>query len=389
MDHLQKDRILVLGRSTVDKNGLVQSIVSPSSANAPALPSAVPSDSCKVKWCMETRYYCAELEFWIDTTEQLTEPEQKYMHDWLEDPDCHNDDDDELLDTQDGAEKVGVSGSQSVIPVDESMAQLQEHLSDVVDAVVFVFDPSDPESFVDILPWARYGRLYQPGVLLCVAATGPITGTRSDPGPEPCDIDRSEVEKEKWFGWCVVNGWEWVDLTDTDPDTEYTVGRIGEALASNEWATMTMKQQQQQHPQRQAPAPSNPETQNSQNGSETTHRSDTTMSEKDEARPLGDKEQEEWDLFESVAQSVDPERVETLRKLIFASGGFGQGSDLPHSSRIATSNEGVLETDNDAGDMAAVHARLARFREEISHLDKDQARAKAAELAMAFAGETP
>ncbi|KAJ2663405.1 hypothetical protein IWW48_001288 [Coemansia sp. RSA 1200] len=386
MDRLQKNRILVLGRSTVDKNGLVQSIVSPSSADSPALTSVVPSDSCKVKWCMETRYYSAELEFWIDTTEQLSEPEQKYMHDWLEDPDCHNDDDAELLDTQAGAEKVEELRSQSVISVDESMAQLQEHLSDVVDAVVFVFDPSDPESFVDLLPWARYGRLYQPGVLLCVAATGPITGTQSDPRQEMRDVGRSEVEKEKWFAWCVANGWEWVDLTDTDSETEYTVGRIREALASNEWATMTMKQQQ--HPRRQVPSPSKPEMQNNQNGSETAHRSDTTMSEKDEARPLGDKEQEEWDLFESVAQSVDPERVETLRKLIFASGGFGQGSDLPHSARAAASDEGVLDTDNDTGDMAAVHARLARFREEISHLDKDQARAKAAELAMAFAGDT-
>ncbi|KAJ1788369.1 hypothetical protein LPJ59_005551 [Coemansia sp. RSA 2399] len=324
---------------------------------------------------METRYYSAELELWVDTTEPLTESERQYMQRWLDDPDSHNDDGAASSDGE-GTKKKAAKLSTETIPADESMVQLQEHLSDVVDAVVFVFDPAYPDSFSDILPWARYGRLYRPGVLLCLAVSGPIGDDTQAPEPLRSSgvVGGSDSSRDKWAAWCISNGWEWVDLTDSDPDTDYTIERVREALASNEWANMSLKQ----HPRRTAAGPPKPsvqadhgESDKAQTNSDTAEKS----GENETTRPQGEKEQEEWDMFESIARSVDPGRVEALRRLLFAAGGTEQTS----------LEESRHETDDDAAaDIAPLLDRLRRMREEISHLDKDQARAKAAELAMAF-----
>ncbi|KAJ1668105.1 hypothetical protein IW140_000728 [Coemansia sp. RSA 1813] len=377
MDPLEKNKILVLGRSTVDKDGLVQSIASPTLADGQSQQPVAANESSKVTWSMETRYYSAELEFWLDTTEPLPEPERRYMQGWLEAPDSHNSDNDDGDDvvTYDGEStaKNIVKPNTQHIPIDESMVKLQEHLSDVVDAVVFVFDPTDPSSFTDILPWARYGRLYQPGVLLCVAASGPIGNNQAPELPRSAGISGSGGSKDKWFAWCIRNGWEWVDLTDSDPDTEYTVGRVHEALTSNEWPNMVMKQ----HP-RQTAGPPNHIVQNDNGEPDIAQTSNTSKSGESETRPLGKNEQEEWDLFDSISRSVDPGRVEALRRLLFATNGTEQ----------VLSENSKPGSDDDTGDLAPLLDRLRRIRDEISHLDKDQARAKAAELAMAFANNS-
>ncbi|KAJ2845588.1 hypothetical protein GGI22_006508 [Coemansia erecta] len=326
---------------------------------------------------METRYYSAELELWVDTTEPLTESECQYMQRWLDDPDSHNDDGAASSDGEGTTKKVAKLSTES-IPIDEGMVQLQEHLSEVVDAVVFVFDPAYPDSFSDILPWARYGRLYGPGVLLCLAAAGPIGEDTQTPEPllSSGEVGVSDSSRDKWVAWCISNGWEWVDLTDPDPDSDYTVERVREALASNEWTNMSMKR----HARRNAVGPPKPSVQADHDESDkaqTSSDSDTVRKscENETTRPQGEKEQEEWDLFESIARSVDPGRVEALRRLLFATGGTEQ----------ASLDENQHETnDAAAADISPLLDRLRRMREEISHLDKDQARAKAAELAMAF-----
>ncbi|KAJ2556758.1 hypothetical protein EV175_001788, partial [Coemansia sp. RSA 1933] len=318
----------------------------------------------KVKWALDTRYYSVELEFWIDTTEQLSESERQYMQSWLEDPDRHND-----VDAQPNT-------THSVIPVDGSMVQLQDHLRDVVDAVVFMFDPADPSSFADILPWARYGLLNEPGVLLCLAASaGPIGEIQKSVSSKSVGTVGSEDDKDKWVAWCISNGWEWVDLTDPDPDTDNTVERVREALVSNEWADMMVKQPLRRTTAADPPTPSaqvdpnepeQPQPDSSDNGSTSSNVG---------TRPIGEKEQEEWDLFESISQSVDPGRVEALRSMLLA---------YSASEQIQPGDD-RLEAVDDSTDIAPLLDRLRRMREEISHLDKDQARAKAAELAMAFA----
>ncbi|KAJ1843279.1 hypothetical protein LPJ70_003458, partial [Coemansia sp. RSA 2708] len=257
-----------------------------------------------IEWHMETRYYRAELEFWVDSTERLPDAHIQSMQQWLDDPDKYPDDD------------------TSALPIEDGVAELQEQLGEVVDALVFVFNPGRPETFADILPWARFARTYCPNVLLCVAT-----------GDSTC----AEACKDAWFGWCVAAGWEWVDLTDSDPETEYTVARIREALAANEWPTMESKSQGTPAAASPAAEPSNP---------------------KDTLGVDGD-EHEEWSRFDRIAGNIDPSRVEHLHRTMFASAG------------------------SDKGDVSAVLDQLREMREEISRLDPEQARIKAAELAMA------
>ncbi|KAJ2360565.1 hypothetical protein H4S01_005677, partial [Coemansia sp. RSA 2610] len=69
MDVLAKNKILVLGRPEVNKTELVHSIMSHASTATPS--AATFAESAKIEWHMETRYYRAELEFWVDSTERL------------------------------------------------------------------------------------------------------------------------------------------------------------------------------------------------------------------------------------------------------------------------------------------------------------------------------
>ncbi|KAJ2891963.1 hypothetical protein GGI21_005725 [Coemansia aciculifera] len=190
---------------------------------------------------------------------------------------------------------------------------------------------------MDILPWARFAKLHEPGVLLCVAATR---------DGKPVDTD----DKDGWFDWCVVNGWEWLDLTDTDPDTEYTIERIREALESNEWDGMeTVKK-----------------TNDTSSNLPDTDVTTTTSTHDDvaTAEPLEQEQKGEWDGFDDVARTLDPDRVDAMHHALFSG-------------------------ENEHGDMATVLARLRSMRDEISQMDQTQARSRAAELAMAVAKKLP
>ncbi|KAJ2084353.1 hypothetical protein H4R24_000146 [Coemansia sp. RSA 988] len=343
MDTLEKNRILVLGRPNAKKDELVKSFMSTDVSGDSRIPT-IDSDSAKVDWQVETRYYCASLEIWIDSTEQLPTDQIQYMQRWLDDPDMHsalNDEDD-----------IAADMSEKTIPVTEDMEELQQHLSEVVDAVVFVFDPKRPETFVDILPWALFGKRYQPGVLLCVAYGK----------PSEQNIDGL---KDKWFSWCVTAGWEWVDLTDADPDTEYTVARIREALTSNEWSTMKIKEQIAQPTDRTRPT--------SESITVTTTDTTTTVQPPDEALEVNivDKtrdtaESMEWAMFDEVSSEIDPKRVEALHRVLF----------------------GNSDSEDQGSDISALLDRIRGMRDEISTIEsKDARRAKAAELAMAIARE--
>ncbi|KAI8320382.1 hypothetical protein GQ54DRAFT_220474 [Martensiomyces pterosporus] len=342
-DSTAKNKILVLGRPEADKARLVSGVISQDAASAA-------DESARIEWQIETRYYQAAVEFWIDSTEQLADSHIEYMRKWLSEPNSRT------PTCDDEESSVGGAGALALdIPIDEGMVQLQEHLSEVVDAVVFVFDPTEPDTFHDILPWARYSAMYQPGVLLCVAALG-------RGGKTAAVVDDSL--KDSWFVWCVANGWEWVDLTDTDPDTEYTVDRIREALVSNEWANMVAKQGSRSTIEAAAARPL-AETQDAPVAN-----ADVSSSSSNELRPEGAKEQEEWDRFDRVVQNLNQTRVDSLHRSLFA---LGSG----------TANDGELADDSD--DMAAVLSKISSMRDQISQMSPEQARIKAAELAMAVA----
>ncbi|KAJ2701239.1 hypothetical protein H4218_001532 [Coemansia sp. IMI 209128] len=311
-DMTAKNKILVLGRPKVNKEQIINSVVSqtPLDYNVEAKDS---DDGARITWSLDTRYYQAQLEFWVDNTETLPPSQIKHMEEWLANPDLHS-------------EEESCS-----IPEDPSMAQLQEHLSEVVDAIIFAFDPTDPSSFSDILPWARFAKLHAPGVLLCVAVTA--------------DGKPVEASKDEWFEWCVANGWEWLDLTDADPDTEYTVGRLREALESNEWANM--------EPIR--------KPLNCEKPPATTAEEAPSIAFQDTAaEPHEPATKSEWDGFEGVAQTLDPARIDAMHRALFSG-------------------------DREDDDMAAVLDRIRSARNEISQMDQDKARTRAAELAMAVA----
>ncbi|KAJ2823642.1 hypothetical protein GGI24_003628 [Coemansia furcata] len=309
-DLAAKNKILVLGRPKVNKAQIINSVVSQTPLDYAAEIEDT-EDGAKIPWSLSTRYYRAELEFWVDNTESLPLRQAEHMRKWLANPDLHSDESNE-------------------IPVDPSMAELQEHLSEVVDAVIFAFDPLDPTSFTDILPWARFAKLHAPGVMVCVAVAA--------------DGKPVETNKDEWFEWCVGNGWEWLDLTDTDPDTEHTVERLREALESNEWANMepVKKPLHSDKPLADTPA--------------------EAPLAKDEmaAGPQERESKSEWDGFDDVARTLDPARIDAMHQALFT---------------------GEYEDD----DMAAVLARIRSARDEMSQMSQDEARTRAAELAMAVA----
>ncbi|KAJ2711427.1 hypothetical protein H4R19_003252 [Coemansia spiralis] len=310
-----KNKILVLGRAAVGKGALVRAVVA--AGDAPSMAAeASGSGSSRVEWHIDTRYYQAPVEFWIDNTEQLPAEQAQIMERWLDTPNQH----------------AEADNSTPVADIGEEMRELQAHLSEMVDAVVFVFDLARPETFGDILPWAQFAQQYQPAVLLCVAC-----------GERGCCAD-SEL-KDRLFAWCVAAGWEWLDLTDPDPESEHTVARVREALESNEWATMRAKDQDAPAATAEPPlCPAPPDASASSSA------------------PEDPAARDEWDRFETVAGGADPARIDSLHQALFA--------DADNSG---------------SADVSALLGRLRGARDEIAQLDDRQARVRAAELALALA----
>ncbi|KAJ2008725.1 hypothetical protein H4R26_000044 [Coemansia thaxteri] len=320
MDHTtSKNKILVLGRPEINKARIVDAVISQQPLLDLSSPDAKNDDEmgAKTPWELQTRYYQASLEFWVDSTEQLPQEQAEHMQKWLANPSQHDDSTDD-------------------IPMDASMNELQAHLSEVVDAIVFAFDPTNSTSFTDILPWARFSKVHEPGVLLCVAVRG---------AGNSCCGQLAEEDKDAFFKWCVVNGWEWLDLTDTDPETEYTAGRLREALVSNEWANMVATAEEKRSARSPSPIASD----------------DGAAVAKE---PQCSAERSEWDGFDYIARSVDPARIDAVHQALF---GTSEGHE---------------------GDVEAVVAQIRNARNEISqmdHADQSGRRSRAAELALAVA----
>ncbi|KAJ2502420.1 hypothetical protein GGH96_001083 [Coemansia sp. RSA 1972] len=298
-----KNKILVLGRPEINKAGLVRSVM----AGTALEPHEESSESAQIAWHIDTRYYTAHTEFWVDSTEPLSPAHTQLMQLMLSDP-----------------------AASPSIPIDTSTHSLHNSLSTLVDAIVFVFDPLNPLSFTDILAWAQFAKDYEPSVLLCVATGDKVSGM--------------DKQKDEWFDWCVRMGWEWVDLTDVDPESEYSVERVRDALVANEWATMVSKTKAKADPRPE----SNGEIQD------------------DHTEPAIDappEQRDEWDKFDQIASTVDPNRVTELHQRLF--------TQTPQSD-----------------DMSGLMSQLHTLRSEIAQLDPATARTRAAELALALAKHT-
>ncbi|KAJ3280326.1 hypothetical protein HK104_000752 [Borealophlyctis nickersoniae] len=193
----RKNKILVTGRPGVGKLALVKRILSiyPDSSQAPPENSTQPL--C-IPWTIDTKYYTAEVGFWVDSAEGVTETD----------------------------------------------VEAWEVLKDAVDGFMFVFNRSKPETFEDIRAWSKFLERVQPNVAVCVANT---PGTTDERAPS-VDVDVFE-------DWCIANGVEFVDV-DTSAASRAGDGsaledvrkdrvgfeRIVEALETNMWDGMRRKQ---------------------------------------------------------------------------------------------------------------------------------------------------
>ncbi|KAI0240109.1 hypothetical protein L0F63_000958 [Massospora cicadina] len=144
-----------------------------------AEPAAEPAqDAVSLPFRVDNKYYTADLDLWVDAA-----------------PDAP------------GTEVVAA----------------YEPVARAIDALVFVF--TDPSSFSEISPWADFVRRWEPAVALCVRA------------PSATPVAEQVIDA---FGWCVDNGFEYIDLTTDDPESG-DVSRIYEALQGNPWQGLSRK----------------------------------------------------------------------------------------------------------------------------------------------------
>ncbi|CAG8454202.1 4417_t:CDS:2 [Ambispora leptoticha] len=204
--HLKRNKILVLGRRGVGKLSLIKDIIAKSKpdtikeeTSTVLLPSTSTSESkdttehddpihsgLTLPWHISTRYYTADVQFWIDETV-----------------------DEELVDPK-------------VIRTYESE---ESGVGDVVDAVVFVFRKDEPSTFNDIRSFLPFIARYEPAITLAVGKSSNKTvATKAS----------DMVADNQYMDWCLENGFEYVDF-----DARIGIDRILEALQSHMWDGMT------------------------------------------------------------------------------------------------------------------------------------------------------
>jgi hypothetical protein len=186
-----KNKILVVAHPSCNTRALIQRIIGEELRFKTLKDSAL---SC-VEWTIDTKYYTADVEFWI-TCEDIYPPEKQ---------------------------------SQSFPP---------ESLGDACEAVMLVFDINKNDMFENLKGWTRFIEEYSPNVLLCVGMG---------------QSENSQITHD-YHIWCVDNGLEFVELDkmlgkradDFEgpiPDKE-GVDRIIEALQSTVWCNLVHKSKQ-------------------------------------------------------------------------------------------------------------------------------------------------
>ncbi|CAG8490883.1 7768_t:CDS:2 [Acaulospora colombiana] len=149
----------------------------------------------RVPWKIMTKYYTANVEFWVDETVHKGQLDSEVIN--------------------------GYEGEENGI-------------GNVVDAILFVFRKDEPSTFDDIQAYLTFIQKYKPSITLAV-------GTGKDIQRDTAEL--ANEDDDPFEDWCLDNGFEYVDLDAKGRDDEFAervgIERILEALQSHMWEEMT------------------------------------------------------------------------------------------------------------------------------------------------------
>ncbi|KAI8974989.1 hypothetical protein BDB01DRAFT_381084 [Pilobolus umbonatus] len=191
-----RNRILVTSESTNSAYNLVKDIFS----HSPALsfPTKEVNDRLKetggavtgvcIPYPIDTKYYSADVEYWID--EIAPKDQEEVVREYYEN---------------------------------------RSTLSEAVDAFIFVFEKTKPESFDTLKKWVPFLDAVDPNIRMCVVASSKTPLTDDKDG----EID----------DWCIAHNF---DLVDMDETTDRVMDKVGidlvvDILQTNLWDGMVKK----------------------------------------------------------------------------------------------------------------------------------------------------
>ncbi|KXS13606.1 hypothetical protein M427DRAFT_45558 [Gonapodya prolifera JEL478] len=231
-----------------------------------------------VPWSVENKYYQADLDFWIAAVEAPAQPQSMLERSGSgSQPTTIN-----AKDGEDSSPVVADGDGEAVQPSDDPAKEDDEVpkspvqkgfiltpadwelIGPAVDAIVLVFDPSNPSTLHHLSPHTELLGQFNPAISLCVGYD-PSGALHSGPIPEPIvrqgpsstsDARRRDALLDSYQDWCADRGFEYVHVDpssgvlggvsaeddEDDDDDEEDIGhdkegvpRIVEALVSHVW----------------------------------------------------------------------------------------------------------------------------------------------------------
>ncbi|KAI8885778.1 hypothetical protein K501DRAFT_214925 [Backusella circina FSU 941] len=125
-------------------------------------------EGVRIPYELDTKYYKAKVDFWLD---ELTDPKPEEIQAYTQ----------------------------------------AEEVTQVIDAFVFCFEKSNPETFRVLEKWTPFLELVEPSIKLCIANSGK-GGAQADDAEE----------------WCLSRGFDYVDM---DEATDIPMDKVGYELA--------------------------------------------------------------------------------------------------------------------------------------------------------------
>ncbi|GBB95500.1 hypothetical protein RclHR1_02550012 [Rhizophagus clarus] len=185
---LIRNKILVLGRRGAGKLSIIKQLLSITNHSIDSFNTEDKNHSgIKIPWNINTKYYNAKVDFWIDET----------LH-------------------KDHVNKEVIQGYENE----------ENGIGKVVDAILFIFKKDELGTFDDIKVFLPFIQQYDPAITLAIG-----TGKNAH-----------DINDDSYEDWCLENGFEYVDMEATKKeniDERIGIERILEALQSNMWEGLT------------------------------------------------------------------------------------------------------------------------------------------------------